>query len=390
MSTTDVIDPILFRQVMGQYPTGVTVITAMGTNDQALGMVVGTFSSVSLNPPLVCFMPTRGAGAWKALQESGDRFCVNVLSESQDDTCRTIASRWSDRFEGIGYSLSPGGQPVIHGAVAYIDCVLHAIHEAGDHDIVVCRVDSLGVLSTAYPLLFFRGGYGAFEPQTLTTRDSAIREQLELVTPCRGVMEELARQSDSEVSAMLRDGDQIVLAAAAGRSTAAAVPTRVGQRLPFGPPMGSLDAAFGGPEAEEEWLSAPAGNSRPREENAATLERVRNRGYAIAFGHDAHGSVERITAQLARRDPSVTIETLQDALREFDQSYNRDIEPGESVELRYINAPVFLPDGSLAFGLTLWGPPGSVDGSQVQRHVDSALAAAARCTEILAQQGATQ
>ena len=384
----DKIDPMHFRQVMGQYPTGVTVITAMGADGEPLGMVVGTFSSVSLDPPLVCFMPSHGAGAWKAIQEAGQSFCVNILSESQDDVCRAIASRWTNRFEGIPYSLSSGGQPVIHGAVAYIDCAVHRVVDAGDHDIVLGRVEALNVLNTAYPLLFFRGGYGAFEPQTLTTKDTTVREQLDLVTPCREVMERLAEEMRSEVTVLLRDVDEVVLAAAAGRSEASTVPTRVGQRLPFAPPMGSLDAALSGPLTEERWIAASATNGGTRERSLQMLAYVRQHGHAIAFGHRAHERVEQLTGQLARRDPTVDEEALHAALGEFARSYNRELAPGETVELRYINAPVFLPDGELAFGLTLWGPPGTVDETEVRRHVDRLQKAAAECTRILIGRGA--
>ncbi len=379
------IDPFHFRQVMGQYPTGVTVITATAPDGEALGMVVGTFSSVSLDPPLVTFMPTRGAGAWRAIQESGDRFCVNILSEAQDDVCRAVASRWTNRFDGIPYSLSPGGQPVIHGAAAYIECTIERTVEAGDHDIVLGRVRSMDVLNSAYPLLFFRGGYGAFQPQTLTTKDATVREDLRSVTPCRGVMERLAEEMNSQVTVLLRDIDEVVLAAAAGQSEAATVPTRVGQRFPFAPPMGSLDAALNGGDAEERWLAASPTNGGTREGSLQMLQRVRERGYAIAFGHEAHERVEQISAQLARRDPTVDEESLHVALGEFARSYNRDLAPGEQVELRYVNAPVFHPDGALAFGLTLWGPAGSIDAGEVERHVDRLLEAATECTRILAE-----
>ena len=372
-----------FRQVLGQYPTGVTVITAMGT--EPLGMVVGTFSSVSMDPPLVCFMPTRGAGAWKAIQASGDRFCVNILSEDQGEICGAIATRWENRFDGIPFSLSESGQPVIHGAVAYLDCTVHQVVEAGDHDIVVGRVESLNVLSSAYPLLFFRGGYGAFQPSTLTSRDTAIRSQLSLVTPCRGVMEELAEELDTEVTVLLRAGDEVILAAAAGRSELSTVPTRVGQRLPFAPPIGSLDAALGGQAAEARWLAASSVNGLSRAESADMLRRVRERGYSIAFDHHAHELVEKLTAKRAGRNPEASEEELHGALAAFARNYNRDLEPGEQVELRYVNAPVYMPDGTLAFGLTLWGPKRVLTAGEVQKCVDLVVASAATCTDILAE-----
>src|SRR5690606_35614893 len=84
-------DPSQFRRVLGQYPTGVCVITALQPDGQPTGMVIGSFTSVSLDPPLVAFYPDQKAGAWARLQDSA-RFCVNILSADQEGICRKLAS----------------------------------------------------------------------------------------------------------------------------------------------------------------------------------------------------------------------------------------------------------------------------------------------------------
>lgn len=377
------VDPAHYRQVMGQYPTGVTVITAAGSTEP-LAMVVGTFSSVSLDPPLVCFLATRGSGAWTAIRAAGERFCVNILSEDQHEVCGAIATRWEKRLDGIGHSRSPGGQPVIHGAVAYVDCTIDSIVPSGDHDIVIGAVESLKVLSTAYPLIFFRGGYGAFQPSTMTTQDAAIRSQLSAVTPCRGVLEQLADELGGEVTVLLRDGEQLVLAAAAGRSQSPTVPTRVGLRLPLAPPFGPVFAAFGDPEAERAWLATPSLTRADPAASRALLERVRADGYAIAFGQNAGEADPEVSARIAQRNPGARAEELARAVDILAANYNRDLVPGEMAELRYVNAPVRGAGGRLAFGLTGWGPVEPVGATEVARHVQAVLAAAARCTAILA------
>ena len=86
-------DPKHFRQVLGQYPTGVVIVTSVSAQGEALGMTVGSFTSVSLDPPLVAFLPDKASSSWKALRESGPRFCVNVLAAQQEDVCRAVASR---------------------------------------------------------------------------------------------------------------------------------------------------------------------------------------------------------------------------------------------------------------------------------------------------------
>ncbi|GAA2117996.1 flavin reductase family protein [Actinomadura napierensis] len=159
-----VIDPTRFRHVLGHYPTGVVVVTALDAAGTAIGMTVGSFTSVSLDPPLVAFLPDKNSSSWRALRESGERFCVNVLSAGQEDVCRAVAMRKTDKFHDIGWRPSPAGNPVINGAIAWIDCVTEQLHDAGDHQIVVGRVLHLQEGDGDTPLLFHQGAYGTFAP----------------------------------------------------------------------------------------------------------------------------------------------------------------------------------------------------------------------------------
>jgi flavin reductase (DIM6/NTAB) family NADH-FMN oxidoreductase RutF len=156
------IDPHWFRKVLGHYPTGVCVISTMDEDCHPVGMAVGSFVSVSLYPPLVAFFPDRSSKSWSRIAPSG-RFCVNVLAANQEAICRRFASRGADKFEGIDYRLSPSGLPMLDGVVAWIDCTLYGVQEAGDHYIVTGEVQALDV-ADKQPLLFFQGGYGAFAP----------------------------------------------------------------------------------------------------------------------------------------------------------------------------------------------------------------------------------
>lgn len=162
---TPVIDPAHLRRVLGHYPTGVVVVTALDAAGTAVGMTVGTFTSVSLNPPLVAFLPNKDSSSWRTLRASGDRFCVNVLSADQEDVCRAVAMRKTDKFHDIGWHPSPEGNPVISGAVVWMDCVTEQIHDAGDHYIVVARVLHLQEGDGDTPLVFHRGAYGTFAPR---------------------------------------------------------------------------------------------------------------------------------------------------------------------------------------------------------------------------------
>lgn len=160
MSSQPAINPDVFRNVLGHFPTGVTAVTAMSP-DGPVGMAIGSFTSVSLDPPLVAFLPTKDSTTYQQIAAAGS-FCVNVMGHSQLEVCGVMASRRDDKFEGVSWRPGPTGSPIIEGSVAYIDCEIHAIHDGGDHDIVVGRVVELDVMDDAAPLLFFKGGYGTF------------------------------------------------------------------------------------------------------------------------------------------------------------------------------------------------------------------------------------
>ena len=159
----DPTDGDTFRRVLGHYPTGVCVVTATDRTDAPVGMVVGSFTAVSLEPPLVAFFPDRRSTTWPRIEAAG-RFCVNVLAGDQRALCRTFATPAADRFANIGWRRSPGGSPILDDVVAWIDCALHAVHAAGDHYIVLGRVEALDIVRADQPLLFFRGRYGNFAP----------------------------------------------------------------------------------------------------------------------------------------------------------------------------------------------------------------------------------
>ena len=156
------IEAAAFRQVLGNYPTGVTVITAMDTEGKPCGLVVGTFTSVSLDPPLVGFLPDKRSSSWPAVEQAG-HFCVNVLAADQVELCRKVSVSGPDKFAGVEYKLSQHNLPILAGAMVSIECKLESVTEAGDHWFVLGRVLGLEAhRDDANPMLFFRGKYGSF------------------------------------------------------------------------------------------------------------------------------------------------------------------------------------------------------------------------------------
>ncbi|MGW2048913.1 flavin reductase family protein [Streptomyces sp. NPDC001858] len=157
-----VIDGRRFREVLGNFPTSVVAITTVDGEARPHGMVVGTFTSVSLDPPLVSFLADRSSTTLRTIRAAG-RFCANALAGNQERLSRQLATGPAgQRFEGAAWSASALGTPVLDGVVAWVDCTVEQSVEIGDHLLVVGRVHDLRVESLKTPLLFFRGGYGDY------------------------------------------------------------------------------------------------------------------------------------------------------------------------------------------------------------------------------------
>ena len=149
--------PEQFRRVLGHFCTGVTVVTSLD-DGQPVGFACQAFTALSLDPPLVLFCPGRGSATWHRIERTG-LFCINVLAQDQRDVSRAFGRSGVDKFDGVGWSPAPSGAPVLDGALTWVDCRIEAVHEAGDHQIVVGRVTGLGQHRAGRPLLFYRGRY---------------------------------------------------------------------------------------------------------------------------------------------------------------------------------------------------------------------------------------
>ncbi|WP_034276126.1 3-hydroxy-9,10-secoandrosta-1,3,5(10)-triene-9,17-dione monooxygenase reductase subunit [Haloechinothrix halophila] len=176
------IDPARFRRTLGHFCTGVTVVTGMGP-DGPVGFACQSFAALSLDPPLVLFCPGKGSRAWPVIEASG-AFAVNVLGDSQREVSNVFGSRGVDKFASVDWTPAGSGAPLISGSLTWIDCAVDAVHDAGDHYIVVGRVLTLGDTGTDRPLLFYQGNYTSTAPEH--TQLTPARERLDafLTWPC--------------------------------------------------------------------------------------------------------------------------------------------------------------------------------------------------------------
>ena len=153
------IDSATFRAVLGRFATGVTVVTTRDGDGRDHGMTVSAFCSVSLEPPLVLVCLDHAATLLPYVAP-GVPMAINVLAATQEALSRRFASEVDDRFDGVGYTRGPAGTPLLDDALAHLECRVDAMHQAGDHTVVILRVELAHANEDAGPLLYYRSGYG--------------------------------------------------------------------------------------------------------------------------------------------------------------------------------------------------------------------------------------
>ena len=158
-------DPLEFRRALGAYTTGVTIITARGRNGDLVGVTANSFSSVSLDPPLVLWSLAKSAYSLRTF-DSAKHFAVHILSAGQIDLSNRFASKGQDKFSGIDYEEGLGGTPLLSGAASRFQCKVKHRYDGGDHVIYVGEVLDL-VTSDDMPLAYHGGKYALPARKTL-------------------------------------------------------------------------------------------------------------------------------------------------------------------------------------------------------------------------------
>ena len=154
-----------YRRVIGHVPTSVVVVTAVGPDGPA-ALAIGSFVSVSLDPLLVGFFPAKTSSSWPAIRRAGT-FCINVLADDQIAVSQHFATRGGNKFTGVNWRPGKSGAPILDQCVLWIECELHDEVEAGDHTLVLGRVNALELARDAHTLVFHRGDYTSTAAATL-------------------------------------------------------------------------------------------------------------------------------------------------------------------------------------------------------------------------------
>lgn len=155
------VTPDEFRAVLGRFASGVTVVTTRDADGSDQGMTVSAFCSLSLQPPLVLLCIEHTASVHHALT-TAPGFVVNILSARQEQLARRFSIVDVDRFEGVGFTRSASGYAILEDILGLIECRRFALHDGGDHTIIVGEVEATSI-ETGTPLLYYRGGYAQLE-----------------------------------------------------------------------------------------------------------------------------------------------------------------------------------------------------------------------------------
>ncbi len=380
------IDPARFRETLGHYPTGVAVVTAVAENGRPAGMVVGTFSSVSLDPPLIAFFPATGSRSFEQLR-TARVFCVNVLASDQEPLCRRFAGSGPDKFEGVGWRPGPLGSPILDGAVSWIECTFEQISQAGDHYVVLGLVQELAVERSTLPLLFFQGGYGRFSPGSfIAGPDPDLIQAAQLAEVMRADVEQLSAEFSVDCSALvkIRDDAVQVLAVSQG-SRGEAFP--LGHRQPIVPPMGAVFLVNSPPAEVEHWLArAPDERQDRRDLYTALLDTVREHGYSLLVAepdllrrHQAVLSEFELSDRLPRQERAV-----QRATADLADLFCPDLVAGQRYDLASIVVPVPIRAGDLpAMAIRMTALPASAAAEQIEIWVERLTQVAARAASAI-------
>ena len=381
-------DSEFHREVMGHYPTGVVLVSGM-CDGEPVGMVVGTFSSVSLDPPLVSFMPMKTSRSYTRLTDA-PVLCINVLAHDQTDVCRVLAGSAPDKFDKVAWSLSPEGAPVLDGVVATIHCTRTEQFDAGDHWITLCAITSMDVPRPVTPLLFFQGGYGGFAPRIMSARgDAEVFAALRLADVARPHVEELSASLQCQTDVLVAvDADTLTTAVSAYGGDAQ-MTERLGQRIPLIPPIGLAYVAGAPDHVVQRWL-AKVRDPGQAASYRARLDGVLTRGVEItASGPDAEalGALRDTLADYAAGRLTPARQRAVDAELTSAPFFPQEVHLGdddEVVDAGAVIAPVHAPEGDVSMLVRIEQLPGSPTGATVKGWVEELQATVARIEQELA------
>ncbi|MFI0354203.1 flavin reductase family protein [Actinomadura sp. 9N407] len=339
-----------WRTCVGQYPTGVTLITTVDGLGAPTGIVVGTFTSVSEDPPLVGFLATSSSQTLQQIRRSG-RFRVSVLGAGHEELCQSFVSGSTDEcFAEDCWNYDEHGMPRLRDAVAWFDTTVHDVLSVGDREFVLGRVHDLGIGdgSGALPLLFLKGGYGSFPSLRLDFDARQLGGRLRLASEVTDAVAAFADRMGVECLLATVAGDSVVVLTAANARA-----QLVGMTFPFAAPMAPGFAAWSDEQTRGRWMRRARrllGNVDD-EFMRETIDWVREYGYALSFGDTMSAGFDAVMGS-----PEVGPDEVAELWAQVAHDYrmlSRSEFPERHVSM--IQAPVFDRHGTAELEVVVGG-----------------------------------
>ena len=372
-------DPKVFREVMGNYPTGVAIVTGRTDDGELLALVVGTFASVSLDPPLVSFMPMKSSRTFQKLRNCKS-LCISILGGEQQSEMLAVAQRWENKLDGIDWYPSPSGDPILRNAIAWVDTTIAEVVEAGDHWIVLCSVTDLQITNTVPPLLFFQGGYGNFAGLDSGSRMS--NEILPAIHAAHSQSEQLRNLAETGGCGVAVDvavSDDELATVFSALSADATREGGLASRVPLVPPIGDSYLFDKSAELQEKWIGKLRKPSDEiRELHQRRLKYMRDHGYLLNFlpekDSNAYDQMNRATREYKKAVLTPLEErSIRETIGSTPVDYEpRDIVAGETYHVGSAVFPVRDPLGKYTMTLRLSQLPCGVSGATIQDWVKRA------------------
>jgi len=293
-----------------------------------------------------------------------------------------------DKFHGVVWKKSRSGAPIIDGIVAWIDCILDRVYQAGDHYIVLGQVRDLGIGTPTIPLLFFQGGYGGFAATSLAIGASAdMLEALRIADRAREEMEAVAAEVDAECHAHVLQGKQIVVVSSAYPPRTSAPPSRLGMRFPIVPPWGEVFMAWSDDQSKSQWLDelgASVGSAQ-RQAICSDMRQIREHGWAFTVRTKDADNIDSVLEMIALYGYTPATERqlaqiITHVGAHGDLAHFDDLPAGT---VRTVSAPVFSPSGDLALVISLRYLPPDRPIADVRQHIARLRRAAGDVTNSL-------
>ena len=331
---TPAIDPAELRRCLGSFVTGVTVITALDEGGVPIGMTANSFSSVSLDPPLIVWSLRLNARTFEVYSKAR-RFVVNILSDEQVDISNRFAKSGPDRFEGVAVTPGIDGVPLIDGCAAYVECRSEATYPGGDHVLFIGRVERIA-RTTRKPLAFGAGKYMVVQPHDVNAADADLGSgnvaTLNAIHLARPALEALNRETDKTVGLGVWGNCGPTLIWWIESTHPLDVRLRCGMVIPLlGSATGKVFAAFSAPELTAPYIEAEL-KATQRTAEAPFVSRE---------------DVEVHLAQVRER----RLGSIRDAI--MTEINERGVNA--------VSAPVFDASGSIVLALTMMGDSASFD-----------------------------